>query len=138
MSSAIPKAINALPERNYEPASSIAEVVNREVYNQGVESISATGACSVAVRTTLLTVDGTVAYTLAAPTFKGQYKTIQIISGANTPIANITVTGMRNSTQDVWTMATFVAASAPRALTLYSQDGLVWDAFATVGTVSVA
>lgn len=138
MSAAIPGTVQPLPQRNCEPMSSIAETVNREYYNEQVESISATGACSVAVRTTLLTVDGTVAYTLAGPTFKGQYKTIQIISGANTPIANITVTGMRNSTQDVWTMATFVAATAPRALTLYSADGLVWDAFATVGTVTVA
>lgn len=113
-------------------------LVTRPAYDAGVQSISATGAINVTARTTLLTVDGTVAYTLAAPAFAGQTKTIMIVSGANTPIANITITGMRISTQDVWTMATFVAATAPRCLTLYSPDGLVWDPIGTVGTVTVA
>jgi hypothetical protein len=107
-------------------------------YNAGVQALTATGAINVTQRTTTLTVDGTVAFTLAAPAFVGQWKYIVMISGANTPIANITITGMRISTQDVWTMATFVAATAPRSLLLYSPDGLVWDPVATVGTVTVA
>jgi len=138
MSVTLPGTVTHLPSGSLEQRNSVNAVVDRELYNQAVETVTATGACSVAVRTTLLDVTGTVAYTLAAPTFAGQYKTIQIITGASTPIADITVTGMRNATQNVWSMATFVAATAPRAVTFYSADGLVWDAFATVGTVTVA
>ncbi len=102
------------------------------------QALTAPGAISLDMLVTTLAVDGTDAYTMAAPKFAGQYKHIVIISGANTPIANITVTGMRIPTQDVWSMATFVAATAPRAITFYSPDGVVWDVWSTVGTVTVA
>jgi hypothetical protein len=111
---------------------------NIEQYERKVQAVTAPGAISVDVLTTTLAVDGTDAYTMAAPKFAGQFKHIVIISGANTPVANITVTGMRIPTQDVWSMATFVAATAPRAITFYSPDGVVWDVWATVGTVTVA
>jgi hypothetical protein len=102
------------------------------------QALTAPGAISLDMLVTTLNVDGTDAFTMAAPKFAGQFKHIVMIAGTNTPIANITVTGMRNATQDVWTMATFVAATAPRAITFYSPDGIVWDVWATVGTVTVA
>jgi hypothetical protein len=102
------------------------------------QALAAPGVITLTERLTTLAVDGTDAYTMAAPRFIGQVKEIVIITGANPPVANITVTGMRNSTQDVWTMATFVAATAPRSVTFRSNDGLVWDCVATTGTVTVA
>ena len=100
-----------------------------EKYEIGVETsaAAATGALSLTKRTSNVSVDGTDARTLGGPRFKGQRKTINVTVGANTPILNVTVTGMRNSTQDVWTLTGFVAASAPRSVTFYSPDGVVWD-----------
>ena len=107
-------------------------------YDVAVENsaAAATGALSLAKRTSNVALDGTDARTLAAPKFKGQYKTINISSGANTPILNLTVTGMRNATQDVWTLTGFVAATAPRSVTFHSPDGVVWDCVAVVSTGS--
>ena len=93
---------------------------------------AATGALSLTKRVSNIAVDGTDARTLGRPRFKGQQKVINIVSGANTPILNVTVTGMRNSTQDVWTLSGFVAASAPRAIVLESFDGTVWDCVSVV------
>jgi hypothetical protein len=102
-------------------------------YNQrNVEDVTTTGALSVDVPITNLHVTSTVEYTLAGPKFAGQWKLIQVVEGASTPVANVTVTGMRNATQNVWALATFVAASAPRAIELYSPDGLVWDCIGIV------
>jgi hypothetical protein len=94
---------------------------------------AASGALSVACELSNVELDGTDARSLAAPTFPGQVKTVQVITGANTPILVLTVTGMRNSTQNVWTLTGFVAATAPRAVTFKSYDGVVWDC---VGIVS--
>lgn len=110
------------------------------IYDEGVETLSAPGACALDKMTTLLAVDGTDAFTLAAPTFKRQWKRIGQVSGANTPIGTLTVTGMRIATQNVFSgfnQTTAGLDTAPRLLDLYSPDGLVWD-IAGMNGVTVA
>ncbi len=121
-----------------ENLAQLTTLLNAGAYDSGVQALAAPGAIDLTKRTTTLAVDGTDAYTMGAPTFAGQYKTVTIISGANTPIAQITVTGMRVAAANVWEMATFVAATGPRSITFYSADGLVWDVIGTVGTVTVS
>lgn len=56
----------------------------------GVESVIAPGAISVATEVTLLSVDGTDAYTLASGLYDGQIKEILCVAAANTPAGTIT------------------------------------------------
>jgi hypothetical protein len=110
-----------------------------ERYNRGVEfsAAAATGALSLTKRTSVVVVDGTDARTLAAPRFEGQEKTIKVgPASANTPILNVTVTGMRNSTQNVWTLTGWVAATAPRSVTFRAERTSAADA--TLGWEAVA
>lgn len=58
-----------------------------------VEAISVAGALSLGVYTTELTISGTLAFTLAAPTFAGQRKRVVCVSAASTPLGTLTVTG---------------------------------------------
>ncbi len=112
-----------------------------QAYNAKVEfsAAAATGALSLAKRTSIVTADGTDARTLAAPLWEGQVKEILIAEdSANTPILNVTVTGMRVATQNVWTLTGYVAASAPRGVTFTARRTsatnatLVWDCTAIV------
>jgi hypothetical protein len=98
---------------------------------------AASGALSVAVRTSNVAVDGTDARTLAAPTFAGQYKQINVTSGANTPILDVTVTGTRVSTQNVIRIAGMTTGQTA-SVTLYSPDGTVWDVVGSAGTVTIS
>src|SRR6266568_2958604 len=56
-----------------------------------VDGVSAAGACSLTRIVTELTVSGTKAYTLAAPTYTGQKKIVRCVSAASTPIGTLTV-----------------------------------------------
>lgn len=55
------------------------------------ETVSAPGALSLAAETTLLEVDGTDAFTLAAATTVGHRKVIECITAANTPLGTVTL-----------------------------------------------
>jgi len=56
----------------------------------GIETVSADGAISVYTRTTLLSVTGTRAYTLADGRYEGQRKTLRCILAATSPIGVVT------------------------------------------------
>lgn len=56
-----------------------------------VEAVSAAGALSLNTYLTELTVSGTLAFTLAAPTFAGQKKLIRCVSAASTPLGTVTI-----------------------------------------------
>lgn len=73
-----------------EPLAEIELAVDLSAINKGVESVTTPGACSPAMGTSKLTVDGTDAVTLAAGLVVGQRKHIVMVSGATTPIAVIT------------------------------------------------
>lgn len=75
------------------PAEEIDQIqrsLDNLVYDGGVETLTAAGAISVAVRNTKLNVTGTTAYTLANGTFAGQRKTVTVVAGASTPAGTIT------------------------------------------------
>ena len=65
---------------------------------QGVDSVSAAGALDVTKYITELTVSGTKAYTLAAPTTAGQRKRIVCISAASTPLGTVTISSPETAT----------------------------------------
>lgn len=114
-------------------------------YNQGCEFIDTAGALSLAVKKSVLTVSGTMAGTLAAPSFIGQRKVVTQKSGASTPAYTLTVTGMRIATQDAFLFDRTTAQldTAPRTLVLEagptsSTDNTpVWDIESMTG-VTVA
>lgn len=106
-------------------------------YDTKKETVSAPAALSRTKRTSYLAVDGTDAHTLGAPTFAGQYKYIETVSAANTPVSTVTVTGMKNSGQNVFSGFGTFSDSVPKSLTLYSPDGLTWSIVSMVG-VTVA
>ena len=114
----------------------INEMVDLYNYDQSSEASAAagTGALSVAVRTSYVTLDGTDARTLAAPTFAGQHKDVYVVAGANTPVLALTVTGTKVSGANVFTSGTWVEASAPLGLLFYSTDGTSWDPPVMIGT----
>ncbi len=55
------------------------------------ESVIAPGALNPAIPTTLLSVDGTDAFTMAAGTYVGQQKAIECVAAANTPLGTVTL-----------------------------------------------
>lgn len=63
----------------------------RPALGGGVDAISAAGALDLAKIVTELTVSGTKAYTLAAPTVAGQRKIIRCVSAASSPIGTVTI-----------------------------------------------
>jgi hypothetical protein len=103
------------------------------------QAIVAAGAVNLTKYESTLAIDGTTAYTLAAPAFVGQRKLITQLSGVNTPSGAVTVTGMRIATQNVFTFDRTTAQldTAPRSLELVSSDGVAWSIAAMVG-VTVA
>lgn len=67
------------------------------IYNSAIETVT-TGAISVLTRTSLISVTGTVAYTLADGIFEGQRKSIRCSVAATTPDGTITPTTLAAGT----------------------------------------
>lgn len=115
------------------------ELINRR-YEEKEETVSAAGALSLKVMTSHLAITGTMAFTIAAPQFKRQYKRIQTASAASTPVGTVAVSSCRmGGATATRTFAGFgtTGATAPKSVTLYSPDGVVWDVESMVGvTVS--
>jgi len=92
---------------------------------EAVDAVSASGALSLTRRNTELTVSGTKAYTLAAPTYVNQRKTIRCVSAASTPAGTLTV----SSPDDVAGFicpATFFFDVAGQDITLEATAALKW------------
>lgn len=58
----------------------------------GIDAISAAGAVDLTQFVTELTVSGTIAYTMAAPTVDKQRKLIRCVSAASSPLGTVTIT----------------------------------------------
>lgn len=116
----------------------LGDIPQNVYYMQDAETVSSDAAAlSTSVCTSYLAVDATDAHTLAAPSFKGQFKHIATVSAANTPVCTVTVTGMRQSGANVFAGFGTISDSAPKSLTLHSPDGVSWNIWAMVGvTVS--
>lgn len=114
--------------------------------HEEVDAVSAAGACSLVIKTTELSVDGTKAYTLAAPTRTGQRKVIRCVAATNTPLGTLTVSSPDDTTGFVCA-ATFVFAVVGQEITLEATAALKWRCVdkkragalaVTVGTTDLA
>lgn len=93
----------------------------------GVDAVSGAGALSLTSFVTELTVSGTVAYTLAAPTVAGQRKRITCVSAASTPLGTVTVTSPDDTTGFVLP-STLVFTAAGQSIELVATSALKWRA----------
>lgn len=102
----------------------------RDVLSGAVDAISAAGALALNTYESQLTVSGTVAYTLAAPTAAGQKKKITCVSAASTPLGTVTITNPDTTSGFALTSAiTFTAAGQSIELVAVSVSGsLLWRA----------
>lgn len=97
----------------------------RTALGGGVDAVSASGACDLTKYVTELTVSGTKAYTLAAPTVAGQRKRIVCVSAASVPAGTLTVSSPDTTTGFVCP-ATFFFDYVGQAIELIATSGLLW------------
>ncbi len=112
---------------------------------EAVDAIVAPGALSLSIVRSTLAVDGTDAFTLAAPTFVNQRKIITCLSGATTPVGTLTITSPDDTTGFVCP-ATFCFDIAGQEIELVATPALKWrcvrvrragDGLVTVGTTAI-
>lgn len=99
----------------------------RDSIGAGLDSVSAAGALSLTAYLTELTVSGTVAYTLAAPTVAGQRKRIVCVSAASTPLGTVTISSP-DDTAGFVCATTFTFTAVGQAIELVATSGLKWRA----------
>lgn len=92
-----------------------------------VEAISAAGALSLGIYATELTVSGTMAFTLAAPTYAGQRKLIRCVSAASSPLGTVTLTSPDNTSGFVCS-TTFQFDAVGQVVELQATSALKWRA----------
>ena len=97
----------------------------RAALGGGVDAVSAAGACSLTSYVTELTVSGTVAYTMAAPTVAGQRKRIVCVSAASTPRGTVTISSPDDTAGFVCASA-FTFTSVGQAIELIATTALKW------------
>lgn len=91
------------------------------------ETLAVAGACSLNTYESILTVSGTMAFTLAAPTVEGQRKRIACGSAASTPAATLTVSSPDDTAGFVLS-STFYFDTAGQAIELVATAALKWRA----------
>lgn len=99
----------------------------RPALGGGVDAVSAAGALSLFHYVTELTVSGTKAYTLAAPTVAGQRKKIVCVSAASTPLGTVTVASP-DTTAGFALSSTFTFTAVGQSIDLIATTGLLWRA----------
>lgn len=92
---------------------------------ENIDAVSAAGACSLTREVTELSVDGTKAYTLAAPTRPNLRKVIRCVAATNTPAGTLTVTSPDTVTGFVCA-ASFFFDAVGQEITLVATAGLKW------------
>lgn len=93
--------------------------------HEAVDALSADGACSLDKLITELSVTGTDAYTLAAPTRTGQRKIIRCVLAASTPAATLTITSPDDTAKFVCP-ATFFFDVVGQEIELEATPALKW------------
>jgi hypothetical protein len=99
----------------------------RAQLGEGVDAVSAAGALDLTKYITELTVSGTKAYTLAAPTVAGQRKRIVCVSAASSPLGTVTISSPDDTTGFVCASA-FTFDTVGQAIELVATSALKWRA----------
>jgi hypothetical protein len=97
----------------------------RKCLRGGVSASSDAGALDLNYYVTELTVSGTKAYTLAAPTVAGQQKRIVCVSAASTPLGTVTISSPDDTTGFVCA-STFTFTTVGQAIELVATSALKW------------
>lgn len=97
-----------------------------------VEAVSS-GACALDVETSHISVSGTKAYTLAAPTYAGQRKRIVCVAAASTPAGTLTVSSPDDTTGFVCP-ATFFFDNVGQTLEFIATTALKWRCIQKIRT----
>jgi len=97
----------------------------RAQLGQGIDALSAAGACDITKYVTELTVASTLAFTLAAPTVAGQRKRITCVAATSTPLGTVTISSPDTTTGFVCP-ATVVFTAVGQTLELIATTGLKW------------
>lgn len=97
----------------------------RPALGGGVDALSAAGACDLTKYVTELTVSGTKAYTLAAPTVAGQRKKIMCVAATSTPLGTLTITSPDDTTGFVCA-TTFQFDAVGQCIWLEATSALKW------------
>lgn len=92
---------------------------------EAIDALSADGACSLTRVITELSVTGTDAYTLAAPTFANQRKIIRCVLAASTPVATLTVSSP-DDTAGFVCASTFVFDTVGQEIEFQATPALKW------------
>jgi len=92
---------------------------------ENVDAVSAAGALSLTREVTELSVDGTKAYTIAAPTRTGQRKTVRCVAATNTPLGTLTVSSPDDTTGFVCA-ASFLFNNVGQEIKLEATAALKW------------
>lgn len=93
--------------------------------SSAVDAVSASGALDLTRPLTELTVSGTKAYTLAAPTFPGQRKRVRCVAASATPLGTLTVSSPDDTAGFVCS-ATFIFDTAGQEIELEATAALKW------------
>lgn len=109
------------------PEQAVADVND---LGPGIETVTTATALSLYTRTSLLQPTGTMAMTLASGRFPGQRKTIRMIGGSSTPVAN--VAGAYSTDGTATTSAAFNAAADQLEL---EWNGTAWQVLANTSVV---
>lgn len=90
-----------------------------------VEAVASAGALSLGAYLSELTVSGTMAFTLAAPTFAGQRKLIRCVAATSIPLATLTISSPDTTTGFVCA-TTFQFDTVGQEIELRATAGLKW------------
>lgn len=93
----------------------------------GVDALSAAGACDLTKLVTELTVSGTKAYTLAAPTTAGDRKIVRCVAATSSPLGTLTVSSP-DTTTGFACSATFLFDTVGQEIEFQATSGLLWRA----------
>lgn len=118
--------IQAMSDFNSTTAAALTEALGGLV---AVQALSAAGAVNLTNYKTELSVSGTKAYTLAAPTVAGQKKKIVCVSAASTPAGTLTVSSPDTATGFVCP-ASFFFDAVGQEVEFEATAGLLWRCIA--------
>ncbi len=117
---------------NTTAIAALDDSIHAQIGEGNAEEISSSGALSVVVRTSRITVSGTKAYTLADGTIAGQRKTLFCVSAGSTPHGVVTPAHPKG-----YTSFEFATANGGVELEWDSTATAGWKIVCISGTVTV-